>query len=415
MKNKKWLIGGILILVLGIGLWYYFKKSEAVKIQLNTVKPIIGDITESITATGTIQPVDTVAVGTQVSGTLNKIYVDFNSQVKKGQLLATLDPALLRDQSLQIAGTLASAKSNLVFSQTAYNRQAALYKVGAVSKADFQSALNQYNAAKAQISAITAQLSAANTNLSYTKIYSPIDGTILSRNVSEGQTVAASFSTPTLFSIAKDLTKMQVRASIDEADIGNVKAGQNVTFTVDAFPDLNFKGKIVEIRLHPTVSANVVNYITIINTENSELKLKPGMTANISVITSDLPNVMKIPVQAVTFKPDSLVASTHPINSPYNITQKKQWNGQKPSANKTKPKEEVTVWILEADQSLSMKKIKTGTSSDTELQVISGLSLNDNVITGYKTLSKKSGSAAKSPFLPQRSGGNRPGSGGGPR
>ncbi|MDQ0475581.1 efflux RND transporter periplasmic adaptor subunit [Chryseobacterium sp. MDT2-18] len=415
MKNKKWLLGGILFLLLGIGFWYYFKKSEAVKIQLNTVKPIIGDITETITATGTIQPVDTVAVGTQVSGTINKIYVDFNSQVKKGQLLATLDPSLLRDQSLQIAGTLASAKSNLVFNQTAYNRQAALYKVGAISKADFQSALNQYNAAKAQISAITAQLSAANTNLSYTKIYSPIDGTILSRNVSEGQTVAASFSTPTLFSIAKDLTKMQVRASIDEADIGNVKTGQNVTFTVDAFPDLNFKGKIVEIRLHPTVSANVVNYITIINTENSELKLKPGMTANIAVITSDVPKVMKIPVQAITFKPDSLVAKNYKINTPYPSVKKKQWNGQKPAANKNKSKEEATVWVLAADQSLTMKKIKTGTSNDTDLQVISGLSLNDNVITGYKTLTKKSGSAAKSPFLPQRSGGNRPGSGGGPR
>lgn len=415
MKNKKWLLGGILILLLGIGFWYYFKKSEAVKIQLNTVKPIIGDIIESITATGTIQPVDTVAVGTQVSGTINKIYVDFNSQVKKGQLLATLDPSLLRDQSLQIAGTLASAKSNLIFNQTTYSRQSALYKVGAISKADFQSALNQYNAAKAQISAITAQLSAANTNLSYTKIYSPIDGTILSRNVSEGQTVAASFSTPTLFSIAKDLTKMQVRASIDEADIGNVKTGQNVTFTVDAFPDLNFKGKIVEIRLHPTVSANVVNYITIINTENSELKLKPGMTANIAVITSDVPKVMKIPVQAITFKPDSLVANNYKINTPYPSAQKKQWNGQKSAGNKNKPKEQATVWVLEADQSLAMKKIKTGTSSDTELQVISGLSLNDNVITGYKTLTKKSGSAAKSPFLPQRSGGNRPGSGGGPR
>ncbi|MGA9211862.1 efflux RND transporter periplasmic adaptor subunit [Kaistella sp.] len=407
MKNKKWLIWGILIFVLGIGLWYYFKKSDAVKIQLNTVKPEIGDITQSITATGTIQPVDTVAVGTQVSGTLNKIYVDFNSQVKKGQLLATLDPSLLRDQSLQIAGTLASTKSSLAYNETNYIRQQELYKVGAISKADYQSALNQYSAAKALVNSTNAQLAAANTNLSYTKIYSPIDGTILSRNVSEGQTVAASFSTPTLFSIAKDLTKMQVRASIDEADIGNVKQGQQVTFTVDAFPDLNFKGEVTEIRLHPTVSANVVNYITIINTDNSELKLKPGMTANISVITSDIQKIMKIPAQAITFKPDSIVATNYKINSPLPIPQKKQ-------SNTSLNKNEASVWVLAADQSISIKKIKTGTSNDTDLQVISGLGLNDNVITGYKTLTKKSSNTAKSPFLPQRSGGKKP-SGGGPR
>lgn len=230
MKNKKWLIWVAAALVLGIGLWYYFKKSESIKIQLTTVKPEIGDITKSITATGTIQPVDTLAVGTQVSGTLNKIYVDFNSLVKKGQLLATLDPSLFENQVGQIAGNLANAKSNLAYNQNNYNRQLQLYKVGAISIANLQVAENQYNAAKAQIITINAQLSAANKNLSYTKIYSPIDGTVLSRNVSEGQTVAASFSAPTLFSIAKDLTKMQVRASIDEADIGNVKSGQKVTY-----------------------------------------------------------------------------------------------------------------------------------------------------------------------------------------
>ncbi|WP_244140805.1 efflux RND transporter periplasmic adaptor subunit [Kaistella flava (ex Peng et al. 2021)] len=416
MKNKKWLIWAAAVLVLGIGLWYYFKKSEAVKIQLTTVKPEMGDITESITATGTIQPVDTVAVGTQVSGTLNKIYVDFNSQVKKGQLLATLEPSLLKDQALQIAGNLANAKSNLAYNQNNYNRQLQLYKVGAISKADLQVAENQNNAARSQIMSINAQLSAANKNLSYTRIYSPIDGTVLSRNVSEGQTVAASFSTPTLFSIAKDLTKMQVRASIDEADIGNVKAGQKVTFTVDAFPDLNFSGEVTEIRLHPTVSANVVNYITIINADNAELKLKPGMTANISVITSDISKVMKIPAQAVNFKPDSLVASNYTINSPYTASQKKQWTGQKSTANKEMPKGEAAVWVLATDQSISRKKIKTGTSNDTDLQVISGLSVNDNVITGYKTLTKKTTGASKSPFLPQRSSGKKPsGGGGGPR
>ena len=422
MKNKKWLIWVAVALVAGIGLWYYFKSKDAVKIELTTIKPVMGEISESITATGTIQPVDTVAVGTQVSGTISKIFVDFNSQVKKGQLLATLDPSLLKAQALQITGNLQSAKSNLAFNQNNYNRQTQLYKVGAISKADFQTAQNQYNESKAQIVTINAQLSAANKNLSFTIIYSPIDGTILSRNVSEGQTVAASFSTPTLFSIAKDLTKMQVRASIDEADIGNVKSGQKVNFTVDAFPDETFTGEITEIRLHPTVSANVVNYVTMINADNTNLKLKPGMTANISVLTSDLPNVMKIPAQAISFKPDSLVALKYKMDAPLQMTQKKRQNPQKTEQQKPhyKPasKDKAEVWILKPDNSIIQKEIKTGLNNDTDLQVISGLTLNDQVITGYKTLSKKtSGNPAKSPFLPQRpgGGGNRSGGGNGPR
>nr|WP_315034503.1 efflux RND transporter periplasmic adaptor subunit [uncultured Chryseobacterium sp.] len=416
-KNKKWLywvVGGII--VIGAA-WFFFIREKEIKIQLETVKPEMGEISNSITATGTVQPVDTVAVGTQVSGIIKNLYVDFNSTVKKGQLLATLDPDLLQFQSEQYKANLQNAKSNLAYNEININRQTQLYKVGAISKADFDNATNQYNAAKAQVGSVTAQLSTANKNLSLTNIYSPIDGTVLNRNVSEGQTVASSFSTPTLFSIAKDLTKMQVRASVDEADIGNVKVGQKATFTVDAFPDETFNGQVSEVRLHPTVSSNVVNYTTIINADNSSLKLKPGMTANITIYTKVLENVMKIPAAATSFRPDSIVIQKYKVNSPFangKKHEKGQWKKQNKGMNKDK-KDEAGVWIITKDSMISRKKIKTGMDNDTEIQVISGLDKNDNIITGYKLLSKKSsGGQAKSPFMPQRrSGGNNKNSGGG--
>ena len=421
-NNKRWIIWLVAGIVAIGGIWFYLKKNDQIKIQLQTTKPVTGDISTSITATGKVQPVDTVAVGTQVSGTINHLYVDFNSKVKKGQLLASIDPTLLREQMLQIRANLESAKSNLAFNQNNYDRQTQLYKVGAISKSDFQTAQNQYNAAKAQLAATTAQLAAANKNLSLTNIYAPIDGTVLNRNVSEGQTVASSFSTPTLFSIAKDLSKMQVQAYIAEADIGNVQVGQKSTFTVDAFPDETFNGEVSEVRMHPTVSSNVVNYITIIGTDNSDMKLKPGMTANISVVTSNIPNVMKIPMSATSFRPDSLVAQNFKINSPFN-NGKKQWNGKNAGGNNGGPnngstaqnKNESGVWILAADnQTISHKKIRTGKSNDTEIQVISGLDVNDNIITGYKKESNKSPGTAKSPFLPQRPNRNK-NQGGSPR
>lgn len=422
-KNKKWLywvVGGIIALV---AIWFFFIREKEIKIQLETVKPEMGEISNSITATGTIQPVDTVAVGTQVSGIIKNIYVDFNSTVKKGQLLATLDPDLLKFQSEQYQSNLQNAKSNLAYNEININRQSQLYKVGAISKADFDNATNQYKMAKAQVGTVTAQLSTANKNLSLTNIYSPIDGTVLNRNVSEGQTVASSFSTPTLFSIAKDLTKMRVRASVDEADIGNVKVGQKATFTVDAFPDEIFNGEVSEVRLHPTVSSNVVNYTTIINADNSGLKLKPGMTANITIYTQVLENVMKIPVAATSFRPDSLIIKKYKINSPFangKKHEKGQWKKQNKNKDKdTGPKDEAAVWVIAKDSTLSRKKIKTGMDNDTEIQVVSGLTKNDNIVTGYKLLSKKSSDVqAKSPFMPQRRGGGNNkggGGGGGPR
>lgn len=414
-KNKKWIIWIGLLALVCLGVWFWFFRNNETNISLTTTKPEMGDISTTITATGTIQPVDTVAVGTQVSGTINKVYVDFNSVVKKGQLLAQIDRTILAAQAAQIQANLQQMKSNLAYQTSNYNRQQQLYKVGAISTADLEIALNQYKVSNDNVAATTAQLASANKNLEYTNIYSPIDGTVLSRNVSEGQTVASSFSTPTLFSIAKDLTKMQVRASIDEADIGNVKVGQKANFSVDAFPDKTFEGTVQEIRLHPTVSANVVNYVTIINAENADLLLKPGMTANITVSTQDVPNAMKIPTKALSFKPDSLVVKKYQVAG-YSPTKKSNSNKSKMeqvASNEAKN----TVWVVK-NNSLEKRNLQLGLNNETEVQVISGLSKDDNVVTGYQVLggSKKQTNTSKSPFLPTRGGGgNKSGGGGGPR
>ena len=218
----------------------------------------LGTVSISVTATGTLQPVDTVAVGSQISGNVKSVFVDFNSPVKKGQLLAQIDKSLTQAQVDQYSAGLQQAQGNVVFQKSNYERQNKLYATGAISKADLETAVYQYKSARENVNSISAQLRTAQKNLSLTDIYSPIDGTVLSRSVSEGQTVAASLSTPTLFSIAKDLTKMQVQASVDEADIGNVKKGQRVMFSVDAFPADTFAGTVKEIRLRASVSANVV-------------------------------------------------------------------------------------------------------------------------------------------------------------
>ena len=244
MKKNTWIIVIISLIIAAVAVWFFiFRKPDEV-IILETQKVVLGTVSNSITATGTLQPVDTVAVGTQISGTIKNVYVDFNSPVKKGQLLAQLDKSLMDAQVQQFNALLQQAKANVVYQKSNYERQNKLFTVGAISKADLETAIYQYNSGKDNVNSITAQLNTAKKNLSFTDIYSPIDGTVLSRSVSEGQTVAASLSTPTLFSIAKDLTKMQVQASVDEADIGNVKKGQRVIFSVDAFPTDTFSGTV---------------------------------------------------------------------------------------------------------------------------------------------------------------------------
>ncbi|MBO9565237.1 MAG: efflux RND transporter periplasmic adaptor subunit [Niastella sp.] len=409
MKKVKWLIWVLVLAVAGAGIWYWKFREEKTTIILNTEKPQYGTISNTITATGTLQPVDTVAVGSQVSGTINKVFVDFNSTVKKGQLLAQIDKSLLQAQVEQISANLQQAKSNLVYQQSNFERQSKLYNVGAVSKAELETAQYQYNAAKDNVNSVAAQLSSASRNLSFTDISSPIDGTVLSRNVSEGQTVASSFNTPTLFSIAKDLTNMQVQASVDEADIGNVAQGQRVVFTVDAFPEDTFSGRVKEIRLQPSTSANVVSYTTLIDAPNADKRLKPGMTASIFIYTKEVENALLVPASAFTFRPDSVISKLYTIEGKGN---------RKPPATvdsgQRRTEKAGYVWVKK-DSSLILRPVVTGMNNETERQIISGLSTDDVVVTGYEQLKGKQSAKTTSPFMPQRrpggSGGNRGGSG----
>ncbi len=400
MKKLIWII---LILIIAGGTYYFIKKKKEDKpVILATEKLHTGIISNSVTATGTIEPVDTVNVGSQVSGTIQNIYVDFNSVVKKGELLATLDKSLLTDQVNQDKATLQNAQSSLAYQQQNIERQTQLYNAGAISKADFETAQSTYNTAQAAVSSSKAILAAGERNLSYTDIYSPINGTVLSRNVSAGQTVAASFNTPTLFSIAKDLTKMQVQAAVDEADVGNVKAGQQVSFTVDAFPNKTFEGTVREVRLQPIITANVVTYSTIINTENNDLKLKPGMTANITIYLQQDSSAELISAKALTFTPDSSLSKQYQIVQSTGVPHARTDSSGK-KGNQPFPPKHNTVWVLSGKQIIK-KHILTGMNDNINVQVLSGLTDNDEVINGTESVAAEAAAsgAERSPFMPSR-------------
>ena len=404
MKRSKLIIIIVIGLVLIGWIGYSIFHKEDKSIQLITEKPHYGAIATSVTATGKIQPVDTVAVGTQVSGTIQKVFVDFNSVVKKGQLLAQIDPSLFLAQVQQISSNLQLAKSNLNYQQLNFNRQSELYKAGGISKADFDLAKNQHDVAKDNVNSVAAQLRSVQKSLSFTEISSPINGTVLSRKVSEGQTVAASLNTPTLFSIAKDLTKMQVRASVDEADVGNIKVGENASFTVDAFPDDVFKGTVIEVRLQPAISANVVTYTTIINAPNDDLKLKPGMTANIIIYTNEVNNALLLSVKAMAFKPDSTVIKQFKMRKLAFDTNKKSNRNVNKNAV---PNKEIIVWKKVGD-SLLPQKIELGLDDDINMQILKGITEQDEIVNGIEIAkqSKNTNPTNQSPFMPRRSGGN---------
>jgi HlyD family secretion protein len=314
--KKILIIGASVVIIVLAGLFFFRGKGN--EPQFRTDKVTKGDIVMSVTATGTVNPVTTVLVGTQVSGTIKDIYVDYNAPVKKGQLIARIDPASFEAQVEQAKANLLSAKANLekaeatrIDAQRTRDRNSKLFSENLIARSELDSAETNYetakasvNAAKAQIAQTEAALKLVETNLRYTKIISPVDGVVISRNVDVGQTVAASFQTPTLFTIAQDLTKMQIDTNVDEADIGKVNVGQNVEFTVDAFPELIFKGKVWQIRNSPITVQNVVTYDVVIQVDNSDLKLKPGMTANVSIIISTQKNVLKVPNAALRFKID---------------------------------------------------------------------------------------------------------------
>ena len=313
---KKILIGIIILIIIAAGVFALFRDKEP-EIKFRTVNVSKGDIREIVTASGTVNAVTTVLVGTQVSGTIKNIYVDFNSQVKKDQLIVQIDPAIFEAQVEQARANLLSARANLekadaalVDAKRTFDRTKELYQRNLIARSELDTAETNHETSKAQVEVAKAQivqteaaLKLAETNLKYTRIVSPVDGIVVSRNVDVGQTVAASFQTPTLFTIAQDLTKMQINTNVDEADIGKIKMGQPVEFNVDAYPEIIFNGKVWQIRIAPITVQNVVTYDVVIKMDNPELKLKPGMTANVSILTAVKKDILKIPNAAMRFRP----------------------------------------------------------------------------------------------------------------
>ena len=312
----------IIALLAAAGYWGYgyFTRTSQSQITIETVQVKKGNITNEVSATGTIEPVEQVEIGTQVSGEVSNIYVDFNSVVKKGQLIAELDKTNLQAALTDAEASYNAALNELNYYQQNYERQKNMYDAEVVSKADFEQAAFQLSNAEQTVTQRKSNLTKAQTNLSYGNIYSPIDGVVLTKEVEVGQTVAASYSTPTLFTIARDLTKMQVEADVDEADIGGVKEGQRVTFTVDAYPDESFDGVVSQVRLGATVTSNVVTYTVIIAANNPELKLKPGLTATIIIYTKELTDQTVIEAKALNFKPDEALLQQY--NQQIGLTEK---------------------------------------------------------------------------------------------
>lgn len=342
------------------------------------------DLSTSVTATGTIEPVTSVEVGTQVSGIISKIYVDYNSTVTKGEVIAELDKTNLLSELASAKSNLANAQSNLNYQQSNYNRQKTLYDKGLISANDFEQAKLNYEQARQQVVIQTQNVAKANTNLGYATITAPIDGVVLSKQVEEGQTVTAAMTTPTLFVIAKDLTDMRVIAKVDEADIGDVHEGQNVTFTVDAFPDDVFNGTVQQVRQEATTESNVVTYEVVISAPNEELKLKPGLTANVTIMTFEKEGALCVPSKALKFTPNKML-----IPEGYTIQD-----------CKGSPR----LWIVEG-KTIKAVPVTTGATGGSYTEILEGVKAGEKVVTDIETgmaapEEEETGEEDSNPFMP---------------
>ena len=393
----------VIIAAVAVGVYFYAGKKP--EITYRTAKVERGPLVSSVSSTGTLAAVITVQVGTQVSGTIQKLFVDFNSSVKKGQAIAEIDPALFTAQVEQTRGNYLSAKGNLekfkadaIDARRNMERNRQLLKEGIISQGDFDTAENRYLQATAAVKAAEGTVAQtrgafdqAQTNLRYATIRSPVDGIVVSRNVDVGQTVAASFQTPTLFTIAQDMTKMEIQTSVDESDISRIKVGQPVTFTVDAYPETRFTGTVRQIRNAPVVTQNVVTYVVVVNVDNKDLKLKPGMTANVSIETARKDNVLKIPAAALRFKPKSPTES------------KEKSSGAPQGGKRLAKRGSEQVYILTPDKTPKPVAVKSGISNDGSVELVEGnLKENDDVIVEQSSQSqKKSGAMGGSPMGPR--------------
>ncbi len=390
-KEVKYIIAAIALIVVGVGVKLLFFPKQVIQVIVTTTDVTTGEIITEVTATGTVEPVDQVEVGTQVSGLVDKIYVDYNSGVRKGDLLAELDKTILNESVANAQAAYNSAVSQLTYQQQNYDRQKRMYEAQVISKADYEYAEYQLQAAMATLSQNQTALRQAQTNLGYAYIYSPIDGVILTKEVEEGQTVAASMSTPTLFTIAKDLTKMQVEADVDEADIGNVEVGQRVSFIVDAYPGVEFSGRVKQVRLGATVTSNVVTYTVIVDADNPDQKLKPGLTATIAIYTKELKNIITVPAQAMAFTPDAELLAEYCERYGFDsVSTDNHTSGS-------------TVWLKISSGAIESKAVEIGEKDGVNVQIVSGLNVGDKVITSITKLkvavSKEKDS--ESPFMPK--------------
>jgi len=413
--KKRIILIGLAILVILLVVLIIARRKKATQPALSYQTEIVkrGDIQNTVTATGTLSAIITVNVGTQVSGVVKRLYADFNSRVKKGQLLAEMDKTPLLATLSETEAALENARAQLLFQEANYNRIKPLYDKNLVAQTDYDQALYNYNMAKANLKSAESQYERAKINLSYATIYSPIDGVVLNRAVSEGQTVAAGFNTPTLFTIANDLTQMQVEANVDEADIGHVKNGDRVTFTVDAFPDLLFSGKVTEVRLQPVTTNNVVTYTVVIKAPNPDLKLMPGMTASITIITKEAHNALLIPAKALQYTPS--IISENRVASPRAgesfdtqvMRMPAAMNpgilppaGMKADSSEFQPPK--IVWIKKGKE-IKPQHVQTGIDDDIHVEIRDGLREGDTVVVAETRGPKKipaGNNQTRSPFMP---------------
>lgn len=381
LTNKKWgIVAAVVIVAVAvIATCSRGKKNDEVEFEMGKVAP--ANLQNSITATGSIEPVTSVTVGTQVSGIVSKLYVDYNSVVKKGQVIAELDKTNLTSELNTAKANLASMQSTLSYQTANFKRNQTLYKKGLISANEFEEAQLAYRQAKENVATARENVRKAQTNLGYATITSPIDGIVLSKSVEEGQTVAASFSTPELFTIAQDLTNMQVVADVDEADIADVKVGERVSFTVDAYPTETFSGTVKQVRQEATTTNNVVTYEVVISAPNADMKLKPGLTANVTIFTSELDGVLSIPSKALRYSPEKETVGKRKIVD---------CNGK----NK--------VWTLEGNQVVA-HAVKIGMTDGTHTQILGGIAAGKQIITGIKMNTDEAdgdGPQESSPFAP---------------
>lgn len=401
--NKKIIIGIAAVVLVAGGVWFFTGKSAKGGIRLETAKVGRSSISNTVTATGTVEPVTEVEVGTQVSGIIDKLYADYNDVVKAGQLIAEMDKVNLKAELASAQAQLASSKSEYEYQQKNYARSKVLFDKKLISDSDYETATYNYEKSKAAYEQSQASMVKVNRNLEYATITSPIDGVVINRAVEEGQTVAAGFETPTLFTIAADLTKMQVIADVDEADIGNVEDGQRVSFTVDAYPNDVFEGTVKQIRLgdsssssssSSTSTSTVVTYEVVITADNPDLKLKPRLTANVTIYTLERDNVLTVPTKSLRFVPEEELLLGTGLTA--------ENSAQEAPAGKR------LIWVKQGQQLLP-KVITVGSTSGNMIEVTDGLTEGEEIAVDMASNGAAPVAAAteKSPFMPGPPGGNK--------